>query len=157
MLVWTGRSGNRVSASVALPIPKSVRPSIFRPNLSFGRSLIRSESSLTTYQTLSYGSVPVCFSVNEFKDCITLRENNSIEYSNAIYHLGKCVTNQTELDRIMANVTKYYAVSLWGSKSKPGDVFSLISSSARGRFPSTTCPATTAVASPRPRWWTASS
>ena len=59
----------------------------------------------------------VCFSVSDYKNCTEARDaarngtGDSI-YENAIYHMGKCVTNQTDFEKIRSNLTHFYACKL---------------------------------------------
>jgi len=58
--------------------------------------------------TLSLSLFAVCFSITDFKNCTQLRENGTAGFENAIYHMGKCITDQSELDLIFANVSHFY-------------------------------------------------
>ncbi len=53
---------------------------------------------------------PDCFSILDYKNCTELRENNSSEWGNAIYHRGMCINDPNELSILKQNYTQYYGV-----------------------------------------------
>ena len=54
---------------------------------------------------------PVCFSINDYKNCSELRANNS-DYRNAVYHLGQCITDPSLLQGIVDNATHFYGCTV---------------------------------------------
>ncbi|TRY73528.1 hypothetical protein TCAL_03333 [Tigriopus californicus] len=49
----------------------------------------------------------VCFSITDYKNCLELRDN-STENSDAIYHMGRCLSNDDDLAKIRDNLTHFY-------------------------------------------------
>ena len=60
---------------------------------------------------------PVCFSISDYKDCVEARElalngTGNATYANAIYHMGQCLTEESQMDEIRANLTHFYECKL---------------------------------------------
>lgn len=49
-----------------------------------------------------------CFSITDYTNCTAMRKNNS-DYKGAIYHMGKCINNEEDMDKIWNNLTHFYA------------------------------------------------
>ena len=58
-----------------------------------------------------------CFSISDYKDCVEARDmakngTGNATYTDAIYHLGRCITEQKDLDKIRNNLTHFYSCKL---------------------------------------------
>ena len=51
--------------------------------------------------------IPVCFNINDYKNCTEARVNGTIS-QDAIYFLGRCLTQDEDLQKIRNNVSFYY-------------------------------------------------